>query len=75
MALSVIPSSFECDCGHQSHFCENVVREIEELTRRARKPQILIDSEPDEHRIEFHRGKATAVICPRLGRCEIIGWK
>ena len=75
MALSVIPSSFECDCGHQSHFCENVVREMEDLTRRVRKPQILIDSEPDKHRIEFHHGKVAAVICPRLGRCEIIGWK
>ncbi len=24
MARRMVPSSFECDCGHQSHFCEGI---------------------------------------------------
>ena len=47
---------------------------MEEESRRARRPIRIIDSEDDKHAIEFHRGKATAVLCPHLGRCEIKGW-
>ncbi len=74
MARLIIPSSFECDCGHQAHFGENSIREMEEESRRARRPIRIIDSEDDKHAIEFFQGEATAVICPRLGRCEIKGW-
>ncbi len=74
MAKRLIPSSFECDCGHQSHFCEGTVRELEEQSRWRRKPIELLDSEVDEHAIEFRDGRAAAVICPRLGRREISTW-
>ncbi|GAH61136.1 unnamed protein product, partial [marine sediment metagenome] len=60
--------------GHQSHFFENTIREMEEHSRRSRKPIKLVDSEQEEHSIEFHHDEATVVICPRLGRCEIKGW-
>lgn len=74
MALLRIPSSYECDCGHVSHFCENTVRGMEALCKPTRKPQCLLDSEPVEHAIEFAAGKAAAVICPERCRCEITGW-
>jgi hypothetical protein len=74
MARLLIPSSFECDCGHQSHFCEGTVREMEAGSRRGRKVIHLLDSEADEHAIEFRNGRAMAVICPKLGRRKIMGW-
>jgi hypothetical protein len=74
MARRLIPSSFECDCGHQIHFFERTVREMEAGSRRSRKPQVIVDSDDDKHRVEFIAGQATAVICPELGRCEITGW-
>ena len=74
MARLLIPSSFECDCGHRSHFFENTVREMEADSRRGRKLIHLLDSEADEHAIEFRNGRAMAVICPKLGRRKIMGW-
>jgi hypothetical protein len=74
MAKRIIPSSFECDCGHLSHFFERTIWEMEADSRRRRKPIRILDSEREEHAIEFLGGKAVAVICPRLGRCEIAGW-
>lgn len=74
MAKRIIPSSFECDCGHQSHFCERPIWEMEADSRKRRRPIYIRDSERDPHSIEFSGGKAVAVICPRLGRCEITGW-
>ena len=74
MAKRVMPSSFRCDCGHQSDFFENTVREVEASSRRGRKWVELLDSEANEHGIEFRDGRATAVNCPQLGRSEITGW-
>jgi hypothetical protein len=74
MARLVVPSSFECDCGHQSHFCEGTVRDMEADSGRRRKPMLLLDSEAEEHAIEFEGGVATADICPKLGRRKITGW-
>ena len=74
MARRLIPSSFECDCGHQIHFFERTVREMEIDSWRRGKPQVIIDSDDDKHRVEFTAGQATAVICPELGRCKITGW-
>jgi len=42
------------------------VREAEEYSSRRRKPMRLLDSEKEEHAIEFKNGRA-AVICPTLG--------
>jgi len=47
---------------------------MEASSRRRRKPMQLLDSEAEEHAIEFDNGRATAVICPKLSRCEIKGW-
>jgi hypothetical protein len=70
MALHVFPSSYRCDCGHESHFSERTVREMRKVSQRRR--QLLGDSERDEHTIEFEGGQAVAVICPRLGRRIIV---
>lgn len=69
MAEFLFPSSYRCDCGHESHFFERTIRELTKMSHRKR--QYLADSEPDEHKIEFSHGRAAAVICPRLGRREI----
>jgi hypothetical protein len=71
MARCLYPSSFECDCGHQSHFSEGTVREMETDSKRRRKPMHLLDSEKQEHAVVFENGQATAVICPKLGRRAI----
>ena len=73
MARHVFPSSFECDCGHQSHFFERTVREMEANSRRGRKLVRLLDSEAQEHAVEFSNGRAAAIVCPKLGRREITG--
>lgn len=69
MASILYPSSFRCDCGHESHFVERTVRELEKMSRR--KKQVLGDSDSPEHDIEFEGGRAVAVRCPKLGRCLI----
>ena len=74
MALELIPSSFRCDCGHESDFCEGTVRGMKADSKKRRKPMQLIDSEYDKHFIEFAKGEATAIICPIKGRCKITGW-
>ena len=71
MADYLFPSSYRCDCGHESHFFERTVQEMRTESERRARPIHLADSEEDEHEIEFHRGTAVAVICPKLGRCEI----
>ena len=74
MAKCLYPSSYECDCGHWSHFGFGTVRELEEKSRRRGKIQHLLDSEKDEHSVEFRGGRAVAVICPKLGRRDITGF-
>jgi hypothetical protein len=64
-------STFECDCGHKSYFGIGTVRETEADSLHRRKTLHLLDSEREEHTIEFVKGRAVAVICPRLGRLEI----
>jgi hypothetical protein len=73
MAKRLVPSSFRCDCGHESHFFERTIREME--SDRGHKPQRLRDdSVANPHSIEFINGVAVAVLCPKVGRCEITGW-
>lgn len=74
MARKLIPSSFECDCGHESHFFERTISGMEKESRNSRKAIQIMDSETDEHAIEFKDGAAVAVICPKLGKCPITGW-
>jgi hypothetical protein len=56
-------SSFECDCGHLSHFSENTVREMK--AKSMNREVLLGDSEPDEHTIVFESGKMIAVLCSK----------
>ena len=44
---------------------------MERESRRRRKLIQLWDSEKEEHAVEFSNGRATAVVCPKLGRREI----
>jgi hypothetical protein len=74
MARGLIPSSFECDCGHAIHFGETTVQEIAADSKRSGRPQVIADSDDGPHRVEFRAGEASAVICPKLGRCKITGW-
>jgi hypothetical protein len=73
MAIFLIPCSYRCERGHISHLSEHVVREMEAPSRR--RPERMRESQADPHSIEFIHGKAVAVICPRLGRCEITDWE
>ncbi|MCB0599257.1 MAG: hypothetical protein H6557_26195 [Lewinellaceae bacterium] len=70
MAKELFPSSFECDCGHESHFFENTVREMKKMSEKKRV--LLRDSDSkEEHTIVFYKGNAIEVICPKLGKCKI----
>lgn len=73
MALLLFPSSFECDCGHQSHFCERTVRELGAMSRRKARTVRLGDGGVNAHTIEFEDGEAKTIVCPELGRCPITG--
>jgi hypothetical protein len=53
MPKETFPSSYECDCGHQSHFFENTIREVKAMSRR--KEARLVDSASDEHAIVFYK--------------------
>jgi len=48
--------------------------ETDSRRRRRHKRMHLLDSDVEEHAIEFKDGVATAVICPKLGRRKITGW-
>src|SRR5216684_7125493 len=63
MPKEIFPSSFECDCGHQSDFSERTVREMKTMSQK--KKIYLADSAPEEHTIVFHRGKLVEIQCPR----------
>jgi hypothetical protein len=63
MPKEIFPSSFECDCGHQSDFSERTVRELKAMSQK--KKVYLADSEPEEHTIVFYRGKLVEIQCPK----------
>ncbi len=69
MAIKLIPSSFQCDCGHESDFFENTVRDMERMSKIKRVR--LGDGEKTGHTIVFYKGKAIEIICPKLGICKI----
>ena len=62
MPKEIYPSSYQCDCGHQSDFFENTVREAKAKSHK--KKIYLSDSEPDEHTIVFHEGEIVDILCP-----------
>ncbi len=63
MPKEIFPSSFECDCGHQSDFSERTVREMKTMSRK--KMVYLADSASEEHTMVFHRGKLVEIQCPK----------
>ena len=63
MPKEIFLSSFECDCGHQSDFSENTVREMKAMSQK--KKVYLADAAPEEHTIVFYRGKLVAIQCPK----------
>jgi len=69
MAKEIFPSSYKCDCGHESHFFEGTIAEMKKMSKK--KQVRLSDSETDEHTIVFFRGKAIDILCPTLGKCAI----
>jgi hypothetical protein len=62
MAKEIYPSSYKCDCGHQSDFCENTVREAKAMSYK--KKIYLVDSEREEHTIVFYKGEMVEILCP-----------
>src|SRR5947209_5118641 len=70
MPKDIFPSSFECDCGHQSDFSERTVRDIKAMSQK--KKVYLADSAPEEHTIVFYRGKMVAIQCPKQSQSHEI---
>ena len=62
MPKEVFPSSFLCDCGHQSNFFESTIREIKAMSHK--KKVRLGDSGSPEHTIIFYKGEMVDIICP-----------
>jgi hypothetical protein len=62
MPKEIYPSSYLCDCGHQSDFSENTIREIKAMSLK--KKMYLGDADPQEHTIVFYKGEMIDVICP-----------
>lgn len=65
MPREIFPSSYECDCGHQSHFFENTIKEMKAMSHKKRVR--LGDSAKDEHYIVFYKGEMVDIICPHEG--------
>ena len=66
MPKELYPSSYECDCGHQSDFFENTIREAKETSHK--RPVWLGDSAKEEHIIVFKKGKMVEILCPKAKR-------
>src|ERR1051326_3158732 len=62
MPRESFPSSYLCDCGHQSDFFENTIRQAKAMSFK--KKLYLGDSSPDEHTIVFHKGRMIEILCP-----------
>jgi hypothetical protein len=62
MPSEIFPSSYICDCGHQSDFFENTIREAKSMSLK--KKIYLGDSETQEHTIVFYGGEMIDIICP-----------
>jgi len=69
MPTEIYPSSYLCDCGHQSDFFENTIREIKAMSRK--KKVQLGDSDTPEHTIVFYRGEMIDIICPNKKKAKM----
>jgi hypothetical protein len=71
MPKEIEPSSYECDCGHVTHFSEHTVREVKQ--RSLTKRQWLSDGTGiEQHIVIFEQGQMTTMLCPRDGRHEAL---
>lgn len=61
MPKEILESTYECDCGHQLHFCISTVSELK--AKSMKRKQYL--AETDEHWIVFDKGKMVEILCPR----------
>jgi hypothetical protein len=72
MPKEIFPSSYLCNCGHQSDFFENTIREAKAMSHR--RVIRLGDAAPNEHTIVFYKGKMVDIICPhRKGSTDTSG--
>jgi hypothetical protein len=62
MPKELFPSSYLCDCGHQSDFFENTIREAKAMSHK--RMIHLGDSAPNEHTIVFYKGRMIDILCP-----------
>jgi hypothetical protein len=65
MPKEIFPSSYECDCGHRSHFFANTIREMKAMSLKKKGKQYLSDSERENHEIVFYQGEMVDIVCPR----------
>lgn len=63
MPKEIFPSSYECDCGHESHFFENTIKAMKAMSQNKRVR--LGDSAAEEHTIVFHKGEMVEIRCPK----------
>jgi len=67
MPKEIFPSSFECDCGHRSDFCEGTVQEMRRMSRD-KEVRLGDGPGPDEHVIVFRGEKMVDTHRPRQGK-------
>ena len=67
MTEEIFPSSFECDCEHQSDFCEATVHEMKRMSR-SKEVRLGDGPGPAEHVIMFRGGKMVDIRCPKQGK-------
>jgi hypothetical protein len=70
MPKEIFPSSFECDCGHQSDFCEGTVNEMKRMSR-SKEVRLGDGFGPEEHFIVFRGGKMVDIRCPKQRQKKI----
>ena len=64
MPKEIFPSSFECDCGHQSDFCEGTVNEMKRMSR-SKEVRLGDGCGSEEHFIVFRGGEMVDIQCPK----------
>ena len=62
MPKEIFPSSYLCDCGHQSHFAESTVREVKEMSLRK---TVHLGDDDEKHVIVFKNGSMVDILCPK----------
>ena len=61
VAKEIFPSSYVCGCGSESHFFENTIKEIKQMSMKKR---VGLCGDKN-HSIIFNKGKAVEIHCPK----------